>query len=395
MCGLAGVIGDIYSTDVKVFKQLMHVTYLRGVHATGFVNVRGGSSDNTVFKRAYNPIDVFDMKKADAALSVNQSQALLGHCRQATVGASGKHENAHPFTFGDVTMMHNGTLTSRQGLQGTTADFPVDSAQIAYSLSELTEDDDIKEMLESLNGAFALVWSDARDGTINIARNDERTLYYAISKSGRFYYASEKAMLDLVLTRNSVDLEVEPTLFPVGVWFAIPQDPKDKEVHKVEFTPRPKRVSTISKTNGWSGRKSGGTSTSGNSVVSRTVSVPAAQQNVLKDMSLEVDNTITFIPTAVGSYPNTDKYVAVRGVLSQEPWCDVVIHGIPSQANIVKHANKESCFYYDAKIIGVANMSEYNNKDLATVELACYNPEQIASDNNVLELPKPEDTSKK
>ena len=245
MCGLVGVIGNIYSTDVNVFKQLMHVNYLRGVHATGFLNVRTPTVGNLMFKKAYNPIDVFDMKKADDALTVASSLALLGHCRQATVGAKGKHENAHPFEYGSVTMMHNGTLNSRDGLQGDRSDFPVDSSQIAYTLSELTEDSEIKTMLEELNGAFALVWHDARDETINIARNSERTLFYAVSKSGKFYYASEKEMLELVLNRNNVTVEVEPTSVPVGVWFQIPQDHKrTQEVTKVEFTPRPKRVAS-------------------------------------------------------------------------------------------------------------------------------------------------------
>ncbi|CAH9016524.1 putative nucleophile aminohydrolase [Vibrio phage 275E43-1] len=387
----------MYQQDVKVFKQLMHITYLRGVHATGFVNVRS-NSDNLMFKRAYNPIDLFDMKKADAALTTAQSQALLGHCRQATVGASGKHENAHPFEYGSVTMMHNGTLNSRVGLEGELKDFPVDSSQIAYSLSEHTEDDEIKEMLETINGAFALVWSDSRDNTINIARNDERTLYYAISKSGKFYYASEKAMLDLVLTRNSVQLDVEPTLLPVGMWFVIPQDPKDSNIRKVEFTPRPKTITTT-RYSRQTTTTNGGTSTVGSSVVNRNVSVPTAQQAVLKEMKLEVDNTITFIPSEIGTYPVTDKFVAVRGVLSQEPWSDIIIHGIPTEAALVQQVRNEEFMHYDAKVIGVHNMTAYNPKDLATVELACYSPNQI-SEEKVVNPPKDaapalEDKSKK
>ena len=154
MCGLVGIIGDIYTNDVKVFKQLMHVNYLRGVHATGFVNVRSGNNDNLTFKRAYNPIELFDMKSADSALSISGSQALLGHCRQATVGASGSHQNAHPFTHGAVTMMHNGTLTSRTGLLGT--GFAVDSEQICHTLSELNEADDFQELKWSIDAAFAV-----------------------------------------------------------------------------------------------------------------------------------------------------------------------------------------------------------------------------------------------
>jgi hypothetical protein len=392
----------MYPADVKVFKQLMHVNYLRGVHATGFLNVRNDNNDDLVFKRAYNPIDLFDMKKADSCLTVNGSLALLGHCRQATVGASGKHENAHPFTHGAVTMMHNGTLNSRTGLQGNTVDFPVDSEQVCYTLSQLTEDDEIKTMLEEINGAFALVWSDDRDGTINIARNSERTLFYAVSTTGKFYYASEKEFLELVLNRNSVTIEGEVESVPVGVWFQIPKDSeKNHEITRVEFTPRPKRVTTYTGTNG--GRTT--TNTTSSNVVHRSAKVPKVQEAVLEQMGIAVEGSAAFIPYATGSYPNTDKFVAVKGALIVEPYCDIILHGIPADAQLVKDAmDKDATTGYDAKVIGVNNVDNYNKADLATVELVAYNPNSLSKEQcdelmneNVIALPdkSEKDTPKK
>ena len=385
MCGLVGIIGDIYTNDVKVFKQLMHVNYLRGVHATGFVNVRSGNNDNLTFKRAYNPIELFDMKSADSALSISGSQALLGHCRQATVGASGSHQNAHPFTHGAVTMMHNGTLTSRTGLLGT--GFAVDSEQICHTLSELNEDDEIKTMLEEIDGAFALVWADERDETINIARNDERTLFFAISNVGKFYYASEKEMLELVLNRNGITLEGEIQSVPVGTWFQIPQDPKKySELQRVEFTPRPKRTWTTT-TYGTKTTTTGSTAKT-STVVQRSAKIPLVQQEILDKMDIKVEAVVQFSPYQVGTYPNTNKFVAIKGTLLEEPFCDVVVHGIPADAQIAADAaDKNSTKTYDCKVIGVSNATTCNQAKLETVELACYQPIE-AKETQLLEHTK-------
>lgn len=380
ICGLTGIIGDVYQNDIKIFKQLLAVTYLRGEHATGVTCVKTDGTAQS-FKRALNPIDLMEMKRFDTVVSMYQTEALLGHCRQATVGNSDSHENAHPFEYEHVTMMHNGTLSSRAGLEGDKVEFPVDSDQIAYSLNCHENTKDVVNMLENIEGAFALVWSDSRDKTINIARNSDRELYYAISKVGKLYYASEREMLSLVLNRNSVKLEGEITKFPVGVWYKFKYTEKgDDVVDTVKFTPKVKpKVSYGNYSEMAYGSYHTQSQSKNNSNTSGSVvHLPANQTKVLKELGMEVEQQLKVIPIAIIKYNEAaTAYVAVKCVLDESPWCDVIIHGIPSGSNFAKAAiNKDkSSAKYTVTLLAVDQPEKHSHKvDKDLVTLVAYNP---------------------
>lgn len=212
MCGLVGVVGTgINNADIKVFNQLLYADEVRGKHSTGVAAVEYDGTCH-VAKRAVCARDFLDMPRMTKEIDASK-WALLGHNRHATQGNSGAHANAHPFEHGAITLMHNGTLSTREGLKDSHK-FQVDSENIAYTFS-------IKhymDVLPNLNGAFALVWHNAADNTVRFVRNDERPLAIATSKHRNvMYYASEMDMLKWVLKRNDISAEYV-TVKPGKVW---------------------------------------------------------------------------------------------------------------------------------------------------------------------------------
>lgn len=221
-------------TEVTIFKQLLAADVVRGRHATGMACVDEKYGDVSVYKRAVPAHDFLDMGRMTRDLTVFQ-RALLGHNRHATQGASSSHDGAHPFVHGDVTLMHNGSLRSRRGLIDS-KDFVVDSENICHTFAY----EDFMDVIPKLDGAFCLIWHDARDGCIRFVRNTERPLTFALEQTKtqtNYYYASEPEMLSWVLGRNNTTAEFHE-LKP-GVVVTIDPDMK-VSMDKVELYTAPK-----------------------------------------------------------------------------------------------------------------------------------------------------------
>lgn len=206
MCGHVGIFGSgLMASHVDAFEDLLFMDALRGDHATGVarVDVNGNC---TVIKKALPSWEFLEQADVQSMLRIGTtSMALIGHNRYATQGAL-VAENAHPFVHGSVTMAHNGTLRSRNGLDGSLADFEVDSNHIAYTLSRK----DAATFLGKVNGAYALVWHDAATNILRFVRNDERPLYIAkIKDKDAYMYASEIGMLYAAATRKKRNIVFE------------------------------------------------------------------------------------------------------------------------------------------------------------------------------------------
>lgn len=201
---------------------------LRGVHATGIARVDMDTTkdmnvawvkdayEESIFKR--------DPRYAKILTNTVTLTALLGHNRHATKGNSSDPSGAHPFTHGHITLMHNGSLTSHYHLTKET--FTVDSEAICKAFSEK----DPREVIPTLRGAFALVWVDEIEQTLNFVRNDERPLSFLFDhKKNTIAWASEDDMLRWLakregLTFNPCDFDDmdSPVELPVGELWSFP-----------------------------------------------------------------------------------------------------------------------------------------------------------------------------
>ncbi|WP_373088631.1 hypothetical protein [Zhongshania sp.] len=202
MCGHIGTANLALTSPVgrkKFFMQGLYVDALRGFDSTGVALVDNTKpSDVVTYKRAIPASDfVYARQTVKLMDCFYKWDVAIGHNRAATIGRV-MDDFAHPFTHGDITLAHNGTLATNTNLDGS---FEVDSEEIVYTMSQTSE----KETLERINGAYALVWYDAGKHTVNFARNAERDFAYTVSTDGKqLYWASESGMLEWLLHRNHI-----------------------------------------------------------------------------------------------------------------------------------------------------------------------------------------------
>jgi len=201
MCGHVGMAGDVYSADLEIFRQLLWVDAIRGFHGTGAAVVSGGG------KVTLNKVQGSTMRlfcEADFHKSLTcTDRVFIGHNRHATVG-SHDAENSHPFDFSHVVGAHNGTLNGRTRRSITNFDkFGTDSEALYYNINEFG----IEAVMPEIEGAWALVWYNKVEHTLNFLRNNQRPLCYCFNEKGTMiYWASEAWMLRGILEKNNVKI---------------------------------------------------------------------------------------------------------------------------------------------------------------------------------------------
>ena len=194
MCGLVGVVSNSGSLAMldkrKWLEKAIHVNTLRGADSTGIACISPFGKEIEVWKKAIAGPDFLQLKRTiDLLDDVDMYRIVMAHNRAATMGGV-IHHNAHPFQRGPITLCHNGTLFTFNGLDNQ---IEIDSDAIAEALSRL----EAKEVLEKLDGAFALTWHDARDNSFHIARNSDRPLFVGFTQTFKtMIYASEDWMID-------------------------------------------------------------------------------------------------------------------------------------------------------------------------------------------------------
>jgi hypothetical protein len=126
----------------------------------------------------------------------------VGHNRSATIGGVSV-ETAHPFQEGPITLVHNGTVN--ESIQDTREALGAknDSHAICHLLGKYS----VEDVISGLDGAFALVWYDNRDDSLNFVRNDKRPFHMAKSKTDdTIYFSSEAEMLMWLNNRLTLKL---------------------------------------------------------------------------------------------------------------------------------------------------------------------------------------------
>lgn len=185
------------------FKQALYCNQLRGDDSTGIFTVDKELITPRVgiFKKAYPAADFMQLQAAKNIMNISvDKRVIVGHNRAATRGAT-TDDNAHPFQHKNITMVHNGTLTNTFNLVKSVTYNRVDSDILCQAISE----GGIQEAVNNCTGAYALVWHDASDNTLNLLRNNQRPFSIAYDKVGKhIYFASEILMLQWLLDRNGV-----------------------------------------------------------------------------------------------------------------------------------------------------------------------------------------------
>lgn len=147
---------------------------------------------------------------------IEKFSMLIAHNRASTTGAP-INMNAHPFQAGHITLTHNGHVSNAWSLlpAGKTCGIQVDSAQVAAAMELIGE----KETLERCQGAFAFVWHNAKDGTLNFARNAGRPLKFCYVKDeNTMWWMSERPMLVSILDRHNIKIEGPFFNVPENLW---------------------------------------------------------------------------------------------------------------------------------------------------------------------------------
>lgn len=202
MCGHVGLAGKLEMKDEATMKRLLVLDYFRGPDSTGFAALRK-SGEVKISKMATNPIDLFDTNRFKDALSGWNSTVFLGHNRFATKGGV-NNMNAHPYEFDHIVGAHNGTLdvSSWNALETAIGEkFPVDSMAIIAGIAKLG----IEAVIPMLKGAWALVWINKIEGTLNFLRNKERPFWYAYTSDfTKVLWASEYVMIQAATKMSPV-----------------------------------------------------------------------------------------------------------------------------------------------------------------------------------------------
>jgi len=242
MCGNVALIStNKTTTDWKKRSDWLRAAIIadtiRGADGTGlaFVPWDDLGAPDYLKQAVPGPTFLENRRVGSILTNVDKYAVLMGHNRAATKGGVST-KSSHPFAHKHITLCHNGTLTATSGLD---LSFDVDSEAICHAFAEKGAG----EVIETLKGAYALQWYDAKEKTYNIARNEDRPLAFAFTPKGEFAFVASEAWMIRELA-----YKYDITLSKDGVWslnpghiitFAV-DDPKKKDLSKFTskaFTP--------------------------------------------------------------------------------------------------------------------------------------------------------------
>lgn len=234
MCGLVGMAGEISAhMQRKIFRDMLDICQIRGRDSTGAIKVYK-DLDYTWSKQIGTPNMLTESRAYDQTIDHKDACVLIGHTRSKTVGEV-SIKNAHPFDYPDegICGVHNGTLTGYYELD-TYHHSKVDSEILYGHLAA----NGPQETFNKIGGAFACVWWNDKEKTLNFIRNNERPLFFTYSKDLKtMFWASEPGMFWVVSRSLELwDGGEEKKIFlelPVNSLYSFAINPKAKGDEKI------------------------------------------------------------------------------------------------------------------------------------------------------------------
>lgn len=234
MCGIVGVVSayqnGFSSPEMEAFQRMLFLDTFRGWDSTGVFGADKHSNVGILKEASMAPVFMQNEAFKEWSRKVTQSGMFaVGHNRAATRGTI-KDENAHPFWVeNNIVLVQNGTYF---GDHKHLKDTEVDTEAIAHVIHE---EDDIQKALGRINSAYALVWYNVKERSLNMVRNHHRPLHIAYTASGAMLFASESETLDYAIQKAGWKITTDPYMLKDDVLVKMIFD--EKGAHDTENIP--------------------------------------------------------------------------------------------------------------------------------------------------------------
>lgn len=201
-CGLVGFSGQ-GKFSLPIIKVLLwHNSQTRGKDATGIFTPKSGIIKDVVEAKEF-------FKNEELNKIVEFESPVLAHVRKATVGNAKDPDSAHPWDFGNIVMMHNGTLDNYKELasQYNIEKYTVDSQVLGQAISKNFTDGKPFAVLNEYSGAAAVIVYHKERDSIFVYRDEDRTLFYGYVNDTEMYISSLEDILLGIGCKNVTSFE--------------------------------------------------------------------------------------------------------------------------------------------------------------------------------------------